>query len=54
MLFVEPLELHDVEAHLCEPLGVVLRPLSDGVGEPKGSGADGGIEHGVEGKYGLS
>ncbi len=49
-LLIELFELDDAESCVCEALGVVLGPLSDGGGEPEGGGPDGGIEGGVKGE----
>ncbi len=42
--------MDNAESCVHEALGVVFGPLSDGGGEPKGGGADGGIEGRVEGE----
>ncbi len=49
-LLIDSLELDDVESCFCKAFGVVFGPLSDGGGESKGGGADGGIEGRVKGE----
>ncbi len=50
VLLVDSFELDDAEPGLGQVSGVVFGPLVDGGGEPKGGGADGGVESWVEGK----
>jgi hypothetical protein len=53
-LLVDPLESVDLLVGLGELRSVLCRSLANSGGKPKGCGADGGIEHRVEGEDGLS
>jgi hypothetical protein len=53
-LLVESLELVDLLVGLGELCSILRGSLAYSGGKPKGCGADGGIEHWIKGKDGLS